>query len=205
MKFIKFVKNVAKPNFLLGIEGLDSRSVLEFWILGIGKNLYFQCFWLTGYWKITVNCSMPNTKYPIPNTHAFLPDWALEKLRCIQHSIPNTQYPIPTQYFFAWLALKNYGIPTFNTQHLIPNTQPSKFLADWALKHYGKLYNTTQYPIPNNQYFFAWLGIEKLVLEIETVVFCCIFFRVKNVSETGLLVAPKFLGIGYWVLGIGYW
>ena len=33
--------------------------------------------------------------------------------------------------------------------------------------------------------------------------FYCIFFRVKNVSETGLSVAPKFLGIGYWVLGIG--
>ena len=35
--------------------------------------------------------------------------------------------------------------------------------------------------------------------------FYCIFFRVQNVSETGLSVAPKFLGIGYWVLGIGYW
>jgi hypothetical protein len=56
----------------------------------------------------------------MPNTHTFLPDWTLEKLRCIRHSIPNTQmtqYPIPnTQYFFAWLALKNYGIP--NIQYL---------------------------------------------------------------------------------------
>ena len=34
----------------------------------------------------------------------------------------------------------------------------------------------------------------------KTVVFYCMFFRVKNVSETGLSVAPKFLGIGYWVL-----
>ena len=58
---------------LLGIEGLDSRSVLEFWVLGIGKKLVHS---------------------------VFLTDWVLEnhgKLFNAQHSIPNTQH----SYFFA--------------------------------------------------------------------------------------------------------
>ena len=154
------------------------------WILGIGywvleKKVHSRCFWLTnflttdfiaetfsaikrvvknfspGYWKITVNCSIPNTQYPIHNTKHSI-------LFCLtgywKHGKLFTQYPIPiTQY------------PTLKT-----------FLPDWVLK--------------NQSCFIVSFFWSKLV------VFYCIFFRVKNVSHTGLSVAPKFLGIGYWVL-----
>ena len=112
---------------LLAIKGLDPRSVLEFWVLE--KNLHSRCFGLTnflttgfitetfsaikrvvknfstGYWKITVNCSIPNTQYPIHNTKHSI-------LFCLtgywKHGKLFTQYPMPiTKYPWFWPKKKD--------------------------------------------------------------------------------------------------
>ena len=105
LKFCQVILNLfyrkLPNNCLLGIKGLFSRSVLEFWVLGIGywkKNWYSRCFWLTGYWKITVNCSMPNS--PTLILFCLTGHWK-------NYGVSDIQYPT-----LKWL---NTQYPTVNT------------------------------------------------------------------------------------------
>ena len=120
----------------------------------------------------------------------FLTDWVLKnhgKLFNTQHLIPNTQHP--TLILFCLTGhWKNYGVsniqyPTLNTQY------PTLSKHD---QHTDRKNTTTLFFLKNSRVLLY------LFFQSKTVVFYCMFFRVKNVSETGLSVAPKFSGIGYW-------
>ena len=92
---------------LLAIKGLDPRSVLEFWVLGIGKKLVHSVFltdWvLENHGKLfNAQHSMPNTQYPTLILFCLTGHWKNYGVSDIQYSTQMTQYPIPnTQYFFV--------------------------------------------------------------------------------------------------------
>ena len=108
--------------FLLAIKGLDFRSVLEFWVLGIGQKFRLSVFLADWVLKITVNCSIPNTQYPTLIFFCLSGYWKNYGIANIQYPTLNTQYPISnTQYFLPDWVLKNYGMP--NIQYPTLNTQ----------------------------------------------------------------------------------
>ena len=116
---------------------------IRYWLLE--KNLYFPCFWLTGYWKITVNCSMPNTKYPIPNTqHSYFFAW-LGIGKITRTSLKGATWrKLLTLYkrFFSWWVKKK--VPK-----TIPSTTlPSCFVA-WHTWHFLFLVCLTKRKLPN--------------------------------------------------------